>query len=194
MRIPQTVMATAAVVTTLVGMSVTGCSSQPKSSTPSSGSGTPTHAPITDYTQLLIKASDINAPDAFTAGPATKDPNGQKGALITFTDQDHSHTIIDTIQILPDAEATATALDSAKALHRETLRTKALNAEVGVGGVTISGLPQDHSKGVTVLLFTEGNAMVTLEFEGPSFALAPPEFVTDVGQKQDDAVKKGLGG
>ena len=105
MRIPQTVMATAAVVTTLVGMSVAGCSSHPKSSTPTSGSGAPTHAPIDDYTQLLIKASDINAPDAFTAGPATKDPNGQKGALITFTDQDHSHTIIDTIQILPDAEA-----------------------------------------------------------------------------------------
>ncbi len=39
MRIPQTVMATAAVVTTLAGMSVTGCSSHPKSSTPTSGSG-----------------------------------------------------------------------------------------------------------------------------------------------------------
>src|SRR6201992_2586350 len=195
MRIPRTVMATAAVVTTLVGMSVTGCSSPPEASAPTSGSGAaPTHAPILDYTQLLIKASDINAPDAFTAGPATKDPNGQKGALITFTDQDHSHTIIDTIQILPDAEATATALDSAKALHRETLRTKALNAEVGVGGLTISGVPAAHSKGGTVWLFTEGNAMVTLESEGPSFALAPPEFVTEVGQKQDDAIKKGLGG
>ena len=193
MRIPLTVMATAAVVTTLVGMSVAGCSSDSKSSTPTSGSGAPTRAPISDYTQLLIKASDINAPDAFTAGPATKNPNGQPGAMVTFTDQDHSHTIIDTIQVLPDAEATATAFDSAKALHRETLRTKALNAEVGVGGVTISGLPQDRSKGVTVLLFTEGTAMVTLVFEGPSFVLAPPEFVTEVGQKQDDAVKKGLG-
>jgi hypothetical protein len=193
MRIPLTVTATAAVVTTLVGMSVAGCSSDSKSSTPTSGSGAPTHAPISDYTTLLIKASDINAPDAFTAGPATKNPNGQPGAMVTFTDQDHSHTIIDTIQILPDAEATATAFDSAKALHRETLRTKSLNAEVGVGGVTISGLPQDRSKGVTVLLFTEGTAMVTLEFEGPSFVLAPPEFVTEVGQKQDDAVKKGLG-
>ena len=56
MRIPQTVMATAAVVTTLVGMSVTGCSSHSKSSTPTSGSGAPSHAPIVDYTQLLIKA------------------------------------------------------------------------------------------------------------------------------------------
>ena len=48
--------------------------------------------------------------------------------------------------------------------------------------------------GVTVLLFTEGKTFVTLEFDGPSYALAPPEFVTEVGQKQDDAVKKGLGG
>src|ERR1700729_1538293 len=100
MRIPQTVMATAAVVTTLVGMSVAGCSSNPKSSTTTPASGAPTHAPIGDYTQLLIKASDIKAPDAFTAGPATKDPNGQLGATATFTDQDHSHVIIDTIQIL----------------------------------------------------------------------------------------------
>jgi hypothetical protein len=194
MRIPLTAMATTAVVTTLVGLSVAGCGSHSTSSTPTSGSGATTHPPITDYTQLLIKASDINAPDPFTAGPATKDPNGKQGATITFTDADHSHAIIDTIQNLPDAEATATALDSARAYHRETLRTKALNAEVGTNGVTISGLTQDHSKSVTVLLFTQGTVMVTIEFEGPSFALAPPEFVTDVGQKQDDAVKKGLGG
>ena len=63
-----------------------------------------------------------------------------------------------------------------------------------MGGSTVSGLSPDHSKGVTVLLFTEGKAMVTLRFEGPSFALAPQEFVTDVGQKQDEAIKKGLGG
>jgi hypothetical protein len=194
MRVPLTVMAMAAVVTTLVGMSVAGCSNDSKTSTPTSGSGAPTHPPISDFTQVLIKASDINAPDAFTAGPPTNNPNGQQGATITFTDSDHSHSIIDTIQNFPDAEATATALDSAKAFHRETLRTKALNAEVGVGGVTVTGLTQDHSKGVTVLLFTEGTTMVTLEFQGPSFALAPPEFVTEVGQKQDDAVKKALGG
>src|ERR1700753_831124 len=120
MRIPRTVMATAAVVTTLVGMSVAGCSSDSKSSAPTSGSGAPTRPPISDYTQLVIKASDINAPDAFTAGPATKNPNGQPGAMVTFTDQDHSHTIIDTIQVLPDAEATAAAFDSANALHRHT--------------------------------------------------------------------------
>jgi hypothetical protein len=194
MRIPLTVMAAAAIVTTLAGASAVGCSSHSTSSTPSSGPVTTTHAPISDYTKLLIKASDIKAPDAFTAGPPTKDPNGQLGATATFTDQDHSHVIIDTIQILLNPEAAANELDSAKAIHHDSLLAKPLGAEVGVGGVTISGLSSDHSKGVTVLLFTEGKAMVTLEFDGPSFALAPQEFVIDVGQKQDEAIKKGLGG
>ncbi|MFZ1162312.1 hypothetical protein [Mycobacterium sp.] len=195
MRTPLTVMATTAVVTTLAGATVAGCGSHSNTSTPASESSTATARPaLSDYTTLLIKAADIKAPDAFTAGPATKDPNGNQGATITFTDQDKSHSIIDTIQILLDPEATANALDSAKAIHRESLRTKALNAEVGVGGVTISGLSEDHSKGVTVLLFTEGKALVTMEFDGPSYALAPPEFVTEVGQKQDEAIKKGLGG
>lgn len=191
MRVPLTVMAAMAITVTLVGVSA--CGNDSKSSSPSPGSSTTTHSPISDYTTLLIKAGDIKAPDSFTAGPATKDPNGQQGATVTFTDQDHSHAIIDTIQVLPDIEAAASALDSAKATHRETLLAKSLNAEVGVGGSTISGLSPDHSKGVTVLVFTEGKAMVTLEFDGPSFALAPPEFVTEVGQKQDDAIKKGLG-
>jgi hypothetical protein len=137
--------------------------------------------------------SDIKAPDAFTAGPATKDPNGELGATVTFTDSDHSHSIIDTIHVLPDIEAAAGALESAKATHREALQAKSLNAEVGVSGSTISGLSPDHSKGVTVLVFTANKALVTLEFDGPSFALAPPEFITDVGQKQDDLIKKALG-
>jgi hypothetical protein len=192
MRIPLTVVTATAIAATLVGVSA--CGNGSKSSAPSSQSSTTTHPAISDYTTLLIKAGDIKAPDAFTAGPATKNPNGQQGATITFTDQDHSHAIIDTIQVLPDIQAAANALESAKATHRETLLAKSLNAEVGVGGSTITGLSPDHSKSVTVLVFTEGKAMVTLEFDGPSFALAPPEFITDVGQKQDEAIKKGLGG
>lgn len=194
MRTPLTAMATAAVVTTLAAASAAGCSSHPNSSAPSSTSAGKSGAPIDDYTKLLIKAGDIKAPDAFTAGPATKDPNGQTGATVTFSDQDHSHSIIDTVQITLNPQAAASALDSAKGIHREALKTKALNAEVGVGGVTIEGLSDDRSKGVTVLLFTEGKAMVTLEFDGPPEMLAPIDFVTDVGQKQDDLLKKGLGG
>jgi hypothetical protein len=194
MSIPLTRLAGAAVVATLAGASAGGCSSHSNSPTPSAGSSTTTHASVSDYTTLLIKASDIKAPDVFTAGPATKDPNGQSGATVTFSDQDHSHTIIDTIQILLNPEAAANQLDSAKSIQHESLLAKPMGAEVGVGGVTISGHSPDHSKGVTVLLFTEGKALVTLEFDGPAFGLAPQDFVTGVGQQQDEAIKKGLGG
>lgn len=35
-------------------------------------------------------------------------------------------------------------------------------------------------------------ATATIEFDGPVSALAPPDFVTDVGQKQDAAIKSKL--
>ena len=195
MRISHPVIAGVIVASTLTGVSVAGCSSHSKSSTPTSGSTTSTHAAQPgDYTQLLIKASDINAPEPFTAGPSVKNPNGQQGAQATFTDQDHSHTIIDTIQIMLDPAAAANALDSARGVQHETLQAKPLSVDVGVDGTTISGPSPDHSKGVTVLLFTEGKAFVTMEFDGPSYALAPADFVSDVGHKQDEAIKKGLGG
>jgi hypothetical protein len=194
MRISHTVMAGIIAVSTLTGVSVAGCSSHSKSSAPTSGSATTTHAQLSDYTTLLIKASDINAPEPFTASPAVKNPNGQQGATTTFSDQDQSHTIIDTIQVLPDPAAAANALDSARAMQHETLQAKPMSVDVGVDGTTITGTSPDRSKGVTVLLFTEGKAFVSLEFDGPSYALAPPEFIHDVGDKQDAAIKKGLGG
>jgi hypothetical protein len=193
MRISHPVIAAVITTCTLTAASVAGCSSHSKSSTPPSGSTTTTHVQLDDYTKLLIKASDINAPDAFTASPPVKNPNGQQGATTTFTDQDHSHTIIDTIVVSLDPAAAASELDSAKGMHHETLLAKPMSAEVGVDGTTISGTSPDHTKGVTVLLFTEGKAFVTLEFDGPTYALAPSDFVLDVGHKQDEAIKKGLG-
>ncbi|MFZ0905084.1 MAG: hypothetical protein WAN71_14685 [Mycobacterium sp.] len=193
MRISHPVIAGVIVASTLTGVSVAGCSSHSKSTTPTSGSTTSTHVALGDYTQLLIKASDINAPEPFTASPAVKNPNGQQGAQATFGDQDKTHTIIDTIQIMLDPAAAANALDSARAAQHETLQAKPLSVDVGADGTTISGSSQDRSKGVTVLLFTEGKAFVTIEFDGPSYALAPADFVSDVGHKQDEAIKKGLG-
>jgi hypothetical protein len=194
MRIPRVVIAGVAVATTLTGMSVVGCSSHSTSSSPTSAPAMTARPPLNDYTTLLIKASDINAPEPFTAGPPVKNPNGQQGATTTFTDQDHSHAIIDTIQIMLDHAAAANALDSAKAVQSESLNGKPVPLDVGVGGTTVSGISPDRSKGVTMLLFTEGKAFVTLEFDGPKEMLAPLDFVTEVGQKQDAAIKKGLGG
>jgi hypothetical protein len=195
MRFGSTAIATSVLAVTLTGVSVVGCSNHSTSSSnPTTGSATSTRPQVTDYTTLLIKASDLEAPEPFTAGPAVKNPNGQQGATITFTDQDHSHAVIDTIQILLDPAASANALDSAKQIQHETLQGKPMAVDVGADGTTITGTSPDRSKGITVLLFTEGKAFVTLQFEGPSYALVPADFVTGVGGKQDAAIKQGLGG
>ncbi|WP_197519344.1 hypothetical protein [Mycobacterium sp. E2327] len=174
--------------------------SKPGSSGPasSSGSAAPTSAsaaPANDYTGLLIKATDINAPIQFNGGPPTNNPNGQPGAAITFSTDDNSHVIKDTIQVLADPGAATNALNAAKGAQGSNIKNPSTQPfNVGTGGTTVSGNAPDNSKGVLVLMFTEGKAFVTLEFDGPVDSLPPQDFVTDVAQKQDDAVKKGLGG
>jgi hypothetical protein len=221
MRISQAMLAGVLAATTLAG-SVAGCSSTPSSSTTKSGSATSatttettttgssgpnSSAPAqpSDYTGLLIRATDIDAPIPFTAGPPTNNPNGQPGAATTFSTQPHTADqngltikevrIRDSIQVLPDPAAATSALNSAKTRQGSVVKDpKTDSADVGTDGTTLSGGSPDGAKGVTVLLFSEGRGFVTLEFTGPADSLPPPDFVTDVGQKQDAAVKKGLGG
>jgi hypothetical protein len=199
MKIARTMAAGAAAAT--LAVSAVGCGGN--TSTPAtSGSPAPTStghgstsAQPTDYTGLLIQASDINAPESFTGSPPTNNPNGQPGVTTTFTTQDGGHVIKDTIQVLADPAAATGALNAAKTGQGNAIKDpQTAGADVGTGGTTLLGNSPDRSKGVTILLFTEGRALVTLEFDGPPESLAPPEFVTDVGNKQDAAVKKGLGG
>lgn len=193
----------------LTGATVVGCSNGPKSSPATSSSvtssssasssagRTPTStsagAQPSDYTRLLIAASDINAPEIFIATPPTNNPSGQPGASTTFSNNDHTHVIVDSIQVLSDPAAAQSALESAKSSPDGYVHGVPEPIEIGTGGTAISGPSPDGAKGVTLLLFTEGKAFVELEFDGPPSSLVPPDFVTDVGQKQDAAVKKGLG-
>jgi hypothetical protein len=212
MRASKAMLAGALAATTLAA-SVAGCSSTPSSSTAKSGSATSatttgsSSAPAqpSDYTGLLIKATDIDAPMPFIADPPTTNPNGQPGAAITFRTQPHPEDqngvtvkevqIVDTIRVLPDPAAATSALNSAKTGQGVVKDPESDSANVGTGGTILSGQSPDGSKGVTVLMFTEGRGFVTLEFVGASDSPPPPpDFVTDVGQKQDAAVKKGLGG
>ncbi len=169
--------------------STTASSSAGRTATSTSAAAQPS-----DYTRLLIAAGDIDAPEVFTATPPTNNPNGQPGASTTFSNNDRTHVITDSIQVLPDPDAAQRALESAKSTHDGYVHGVPEPIAIGTGGTTISGPSPDGAKGVTVLLFTEGKAFVELEFDGPPGALVPPDFVTDVGQKQDAAVKKGLGG
>ena len=207
MRLSRPLVAGVAAATVLA-LSVAGCGGNQKSSPTTSGSATSTTsktsaapsssasaAPANDYTGWLIQATDIDAPVPFTGTPPTNNPDGQPGAATTFNTQDNSHVIKDTIQVLADPGAATNALNAAKSSQGGAIKHPETQAvKVGTDGTLVSGNSPDNSKGIAVLLFTEGKAFVTLEFDGPPDTLPPPDFVNDVGQKQDAAVKKGLGG
>lgn len=164
--------------------------------TSTGGASSSTAAASPDYSALLIEDSDISAPgDTFTAQPPTLNPNGKEGVATVFANQGDTREIGDTILVLPDASAANTALDGAiGALGSAVTGGTPQSAQIGSSGTVVSGMSPDGSKSVTVLLFTEGRAFVTLEFDGAPDDPVPPEGVTDVGQKQDAAIKNGLPG
>ena len=206
MKIAMIALAGLAATSMVVGVSVVGCSGNKSPTTSSSGSALSSasssaasssrSAATADYTALLIKASDITLPgDTFTAQPPIQNPNGQPGIAQMFSNQNDTRHIGDIILILPDADQAVSELDEEKAALGDSVKggTPA-PAAVGTGGTTVSGTSPEGSKAVTVLLFTEGKAFVNLEFDGPPNDPLPPQFVADVGQKQDTAIKNGLHG
>ena len=56
----------------------------------------------------------------------------------------------------------------------------------------ISGTSPGNSQAVTVLLFTEGKALVDMEFDSTPNNAFNPGVATDIGRKQDAAIKSGL--
>jgi hypothetical protein len=208
MKTPVIAVVGVAAATILAGGTAAGCSSKSDkaTTTSSSGSSSSTSAATSqsssaqtapaDYTKLLIQASDIALPgDTFTAAPPTQNPNGKAGVATVFSNQSDTREIGDTILILPDASGAATALDGAKAsLGSSVTGGQPQPADVGTGGTIVSGTSPDGSKSVTVVLFTEGKAFVTLEFDGKPDDAVPPDFATGIGAKQDSAIKAGLPG
>ena len=206
MKIRMVTVAGLAATTILVGVSVMGCGSNKSSTTSSSGSSassasksatsSSSSAQPADYSGLLIKASDITLPgDTFTDPPPIQNPNGQPGVATVFTNQNDTREISDEILVLPDASAAAAALDQSKAALGDSVTggTPA-PAAVGTGGTMVSGTTPDKDKALTELLFTEGKAFISLEFLSAPNDPMPAGFVTDVGQKQDSAIKNGLHG
>src|SRR6202012_4701794 len=147
--------------------SAAGCSSNPKSPTASSTSATAAttshgsaassaQAQSADYTRLLIQASDIQTPMAFTAGPVTPNPNGQAGAETTFSNDDKTRQIHDTILVFGDPAAAPSAWDAAKSNLADSVQGTPGPAAVGTGGTTVSGNSPEGATGGIRGLFTEG--------------------------------------
>lgn len=207
MKTPVIAVAGLTAATVLVGLSTTGCSSKSDkpASTSSSASATAKSSASSEpsssdtasggYAKLLIKPDEIALPgDTFTLSPPTENPNGKAGVAAVFSNQADTREIGDTILILPDAAGAASALDGAKSALGQNVTGDPQPAAVGENGTIVQGPSPDGSKSVTVLLFTEGKAFVTLEFDGKPDDPVPPAFATDIGQKQDAAIKSGLAG
>lgn len=196
--------AAALLIGVLGGAGVTACggnkSSAPPSSATSSGSSSstaatsvtsPSAAQPSDYSGLLIKPSDIGA-DLTAPQPPVLNPNNAPGVAQLFANADNSRRIGDTILIVADPAAAAAGVVNTKANYASKVNGTWQPADVGSNGAMISGTSQDNSQAITVLLFTEGKALVNMEFDSAPNDPIDAGVATDIGRKQDAAIKAGL--
>ena len=203
MELARITVAGWAVATIVVGTATSGCGNDHKTSSPSSsstaapsstGSTTVTGPPPaqpTDYSSLLIKPSDIGG-DLTTPQPPVLNPNNAPGVAQLFANADNSRRIGDTILIVADPAVAAAGVENTKANYGGKVSGTWQSVDVGSNGAMISGKSPDNSQAVTVLLFTEGKALVNLEFDSAPNDPIDPAVATDIARKQDAAIKSGL--
>ncbi|MDR3655655.1 MAG: hypothetical protein ACLQIK_22940 [Mycobacterium sp.] len=190
-----------AVAAILVGATgVAGCgsnnASSPSSSgaTSSTGSNTvtgPSAGQPMDYSGLLIKPSEIGG-DFTAPQPPVLNPNNAAGVAQLFANADSSRRIGDTILIVADPAAAAAGVDNTKGNYSSKVSGTWQPVDVGSNGTMISGTSRDNSQAISVLLFTEGKALVNLEFDSAPNDPIDAGVATDIGRKQDAAIKNGL--
>lgn len=196
-----------AVATVVVGTVVTGCSNDQNTSAPtssttsgattsSSGSSTvtaPSPGQPADYSSLLIKPSDIGG-DFKSPQPPVLNPNNATGVAQLFANPDNSRRIGDTILIVADPAVAKAGIENTKANYAGKVGGTWQPIDIGSNGFMISGNSPDNSQAVTVLLFSEGRAVVNIEFDSAPNDPIDPAIAIDVGRKQDAAIKSGLPG
>lgn len=165
-------------------------SSAPAAPTTTSGAS---NAPV-DYSRLLLQASDLSDDeDTFTVQSTNPVPGGLPGASALFVNQEDTRAISDTIAVYPDAAtATKTLRESIPRLDQVVADATPRPAPVGADGTMAVGKSVDGSKAVTLLLFTQGPALVRLEFQSAPGDATTDEFVINVGKMQDISLRAGL--
>ncbi|WAC91430.1 hypothetical protein [Mycobacterium sp. Aquia_213] len=185
-----------AVATIAVGIAITGCGNSGKTSAPPSNSAatsavsTPT-GPPPDYSALLIQPGDVGG-DYTAPQPPVLNSNNTTGVSQLFVSADNSRRIGDTVLVLPDLSTAAAALVNTKANYAKKVTGTWQPVDIGSNGTMISGTSSDNSQSIAVLLFTEGRALIALEFDSAPNDPIDPATAVDVGRKQAAAVKNGL--
>lgn len=200
-----------AVAALVIGVTAAGCSSSEDSSAESSTSvesttaseeattseesstaedTTPAAEP-SDYGALLMTPDDLGT-DTQTPGGVQLNPGGNPGAAQVYASPDDNQRIIDTILVFPDVAAAASNFESNTKTMNEVTTGAPEPVEVGDQGVMAIGTSPDGSKSVTVVLFTQGRALVSLNFEGAPDDPVPPMVATDIANKQATLIADGL--
>ena len=151
-------------------------------------------AEAADYLPLLLTAADLSdADDTFSERSKGSQPNGVAGASAFFVNDQDTRAISDTVLIYPDAAtATATLRQASGTLTTLVAGGTPTPVPVGTDGVMISGKHPDDDKAVTLLFFTEGRALVRLEFQSATGDPTTDRFVTSIGKTQAIALRVGL--
>lgn len=180
----------------LAGCSKSDGQASPVPSEPASGtaseSATTDAATPADYSTLLITTENIDSSEPFTAEPPILNPNGDAGVSGRFFAEDSS-MIGSTIRVLADPAEAARVLE----LTRNGISNVSGRWEpspIGTNGSVIAGTSLDQITGITMLTFSEQNAVVTLEFDGPYGKLEglPTELIDSVARRQLEILKAKL--
>lgn len=206
-RLSVTSLAVAALV---IGVTASGCSKKEESPSESSTTATSsstsaeatsseesateeTSAPAepTDYGTLLLPPADMGS-DTQTPGGVQLNPGGNPGAAQVYASPDGKQEIIDTILVFPDVAAAESNFQSNSATLNTVVTGPPEPLEVGTNGVMAAGTSPDGLREVTVILFTQDRALVSLNFESDLGDPVPPEVATDIATKQAAAVEANL--
>lgn len=202
MGVDRSGIAGCAVAVIVAGAASAGCggadkaapapSSSPTSTSSSAVTGPPSGQP-SDYGFLLIKPNDVGGGLTAPQSPMLN-PNNAPGVAQLFANADSSRRLWDTIVVAADPSAAAAELATTQGSYNGKVSGNWAPLAVGTNGVTIAGTSPDNSQAMTVLVFTEGKALVTLEFDSAPNDPIDPAVALDIGRKQDAAVKHGLPG
>jgi hypothetical protein len=174
--------------------STTSPSSATSSSTSASSSTGPATAP-SDYSNLLIKPSDVG-PDATADGPPIPNPGGVTGVGQTFRNPEGKRTIVDTVAVYPDPSGAAGLIPPMKDELGRKIAGTPQPVDIGSNGFMVVGQAADPSKQMEIseVVFTEGRTLVDLEFDCSVGNPTPNDVILDLARKQDAAIKNGLPG
>lgn len=148
----------------------------------------------TDYHALLLTAGDVSTEeDTFHLQASNQGPDGLPGASALFVNQDDTRAISDTIVIYPDsATASKTLREALPSIGQVVAGATPRPVPVGTDGTLAAGTSPDGTKSATLLLFTQGPALVRLEFQSALGDAATDRFVLSVGKMQQIALRHGL--